>query len=63
MGISERNIEVIDDTMARILREKTTQQRLSAKKQLTNYLQSEHPDWDDIMVQREVVKRLSHGIA
>ena len=71
MGISERNIEIIDDTMARVLREKTPQQRLaiafglwtSAKKQLTNYLRSEHPDWDDMMVQREVVKRLSHGIA
>lgn len=71
MRISERNIEIIDDTMARVLREKTPQQRLaiafglwaSAKKQLTNYLRSEHPDWDDMMVQREVVKRLSHGIA
>ena len=71
MQIKERIIEVIDDTMARVLREKTPQQRLaiafgfwaSAKKQITNYLRSEHPDWDDMMVQREVVKRLSHGIA
>ncbi|MBM4053279.1 MAG: hypothetical protein FJ264_01115 [Planctomycetes bacterium] len=69
MGIDERNIEVIDDVMARVLREKTPQQRLaiafglwtSAKKQITNYLRSEHPDWDDRMVQREVAKRLSHG--
>jgi len=46
MGIDERNIEIIDDTMARVLREKAPQQRLaivfgmwtSAKKQLTNYL-------------------------
>lgn len=44
MQIKERNIEIIDDTMARVLREKTPQQRLaiafglwaSAKKQLTN---------------------------
>jgi len=71
MGIGERNIEIIDDTMARLLREKSSQQRLaiafglwtSAKNQLTNYLRSEHPDWDDTAVQREVVKRLSHGIA
>lgn len=70
MKIDERNIEIIDDTMARVLREKAPQQRLaiafglwsSAKKQLTNYLQSEHPDWDDIIIQREVAKRLSHGV-
>ena len=69
MRISEKNIEIIDDTMARIFREKTPQQRLaiafgmwsSAKKQLTNYLRSEHPDWDETMIQKELVKRLSHG--
>lgn len=71
MGVNERNIEVIDGTLARVLRGKTPQQRLaiafglwtSAKKQLTNYLWSEHPDWDEMMIQKEVVKRLSHGIA
>ncbi len=69
MKIDKRNIEIIDDTMAKIFREKTPQQRLaiafgmwsSARKQLTNYLRSEHPDWDDSMIQEEVVKRLSHG--
>jgi hypothetical protein len=48
--ISERNIEIIDDTMARIFREKTPQQRLaiavgmwsSTKKLLTDYLRSNH---------------------
>lgn len=29
MGIDERNIEIIDDTMASVLREKTPQQRLA----------------------------------
>jgi len=69
MAIDERNIEVIDDTMAKILREKTPQQRLaiafslwtSAKKQLSNYLRAEHPDWSDSMIKKEVAKRLSHG--
>ncbi len=69
MGIDERNIEIIDDIMARILREKTPQQRLaiaftlwtSARKQLLNYLRTEHPDWTDSMIQKEVAKRLSHG--
>jgi len=69
MGIDKRNIEIIDDVMAGILREKTPQQRLaiafslwtSAKKQLLNYLRVEHPDWSDSMIQKEVAKRLSHG--
>ncbi len=70
MSISERNIEAIDDTMAKVFKEKTPQQRLaiafgmwsSAKKQLTNYLRSQHPEWDDTIVQKEVAKRLSHGV-
>lgn len=69
MKIDERNIEVIDDDMAKVLRDKTPQQRLaiafglwtSAKRQLTNYLRSEHPDWSESMIQKEVAKRLSRG--
>jgi len=69
MAIDERNIEVIDDIMVRILRKKTPQQRLaiafslwtSAKKQLSNYLRAEHPDWSDSKIRKEVAKRLSHG--
>jgi hypothetical protein len=69
MSIGERNIEIIDNAMAKILREKTPQQRLaiafglwtSAKKQLSNYLRTEHPDWNEEMIQKEVAKRLSHG--
>ncbi|MBM4136744.1 MAG: hypothetical protein FJ241_07930 [Nitrospira sp.] len=71
MSISGRNIEEIDDVMAKIFRGKTPQQRLaiafgmwsSAKKQLTNYLRYKHPEWDDTMIQKEVAKRLSHGTA
>jgi hypothetical protein len=69
MSIDERNIEVIDDIMVQVLREKTPQERLaiafsmwsSAKRMLTNYLSSLHPDWDDKHIHDEVVKRLSHG--
>lgn len=69
MRIDKRNIEIIDDAMAKILREKTPQQRLaiafglwtSARKQLSNYLRTEHPDWSEAMIQKEVAKRLSHG--
>ncbi|MEW6110293.1 MAG: hypothetical protein AB1632_14170 [Nitrospirota bacterium] len=69
MRLKKRNIEVIDDVMAKILREKSPQQRLSiafgmwlsAKKQLSNYLRTEHPDWSEAMIRKEVAKRLSHG--
>lgn len=69
MQVEKRNIEVIDDVMAKILRGKTPQQRLaiafgmwsSAKKQLSNYLRTEHPDWSEAMIQKEVARRLSHG--
>ena len=70
MGIDKRNIEIIDDIMARVLREKPPQQRLaiafnmwsSAQRQLTHYLRSIHAEWDDKKIQQEVAKRLSHGI-
>ena len=69
MTIDKRNIEVLDDQMIEVLKTKNPQQRLaiafnmwsSAKKQLTNYLQGLHPDWDDKKIQQEVVRRLSHG--
>lgn len=69
MGIDERNIEIIDDMMANVLREKTPQQRLAiafnmwsfAQKQLTHYLRSIHTDWNDEKIQQEVAKRLSYG--
>lgn len=69
MQINEGNIEVIDDRMAKIFREKTPQQRLaiafgmwsSARKCLINYLKTEHPDWSDAVIQKEVARRLSHG--
>lgn len=69
MELDKRNIEVLDELMIEVLRKKTPQQRLtiafnlwdSAKKQLTNYLCSLHPDWDEKKIQNEVVRRLSHG--
>ena len=69
MRINEGNIEVIDNRMAEIFREKTPQQRLSiafgmwssARKYLVNYLKTEHPDWSDTVIQKETARRLSHG--
>lgn len=71
MRIDKRNLEIIDDTMAQVLRDKTPQQRLaiafsmwnSAKIQLINYLRSQHSDWNEDMIKKEVARRLSHGAA
>jgi len=64
-----RRIEVLDSRMADVLRQKTEAERLriaskmwvSARTMLTHLLRSEHPDWDETQVQREVARRLSHG--
>jgi hypothetical protein len=69
MKIDKRNLEIIDNVMAQVLREKTPQQRLaiafgmwnSAKIQLTNHLRSQHPEWNVEMIKKEVARRLSHG--
>ena len=69
MSIDKRNIEVLDDQMVEVFKTKKPQQRLaiafnmwsSAKRQLTNYLLSEHPDWDEKKLHEEIVRRLSHG--
>lgn len=64
-------IEVIDDVMCDVLKKKTSLERLmiafglwrSAKTQLFNYLQSQHPEWDEEKIRQEVVRRISHGAA
>lgn len=64
-------IEVIDDVMCDVLKQKTSLERLiiafglwrSARTQLFNYLRSLHPDWDEERICREVAKRISHGAA
>ncbi len=66
----ERNIEILDDLMVQVLKNKTPQERLmiafnmwsSAKKQLTNFLHSLHSEWSEKKIQQEVARRLSHGI-
>lgn len=67
--MSGRQIESVDEAMAEIYREKTPAQRLqiafglwrSAKILLFNLLRSVHPEWDEKRIQREVVRRISHG--
>ena len=62
-------IEVVDDDMAHILRQKTGAERLkiasdmfaSARRMIASHLAAEHPDWDEERVQRETSRRISHG--
>ena len=62
-------IEVVDDDMAHILRQKTGAERLqiasdmfaSARRMIASHLAAEHPDWDEERVQWETSRRISHG--
>lgn len=63
------HLEVVDDEMAEIFRRKTGAERLqiafglfsSARRMLTSHLTSQHPDWDEERIQREVARRISRG--
>ncbi len=69
MRLDRGQIEVVDDALAAVLRQKTGAERLaianglflSARRMLTSFLRTEHPEWDDRRVAREVARRLSHG--
>jgi len=62
-------IEVVDDAMADVLRQKSSQERLriafglfsSARRMLLSHFCSEHADWTDERINREAARRLSHG--
>ncbi len=62
--------EVLDDQMAEILRRKSEADRLriagrmwrSARVILRGAIQTEHPDWDAERVNREIARRISHGV-
>ena len=69
MKIQPRQIEVLEDAMAEVLRRKTPAERISigftlwtsARRMLTAHVSTSHPDWDEGRVQKEVARRLSHG--
>jgi hypothetical protein len=64
-----RDIEVMDDDMAEVLRGKTGAQRLKiadeiflgVREMLITFLQSEHPDWSAQQLKKEAARRISHG--
>jgi Rv0078B-related antitoxin len=61
--------EVVDHTMAAVLREKSPAERLaiahglwrSAARMVRGILRNEHPGWSDEKIGREAARRLSHG--
>lgn len=71
MHLDERQIEVLDPAMVKVLRRKTGPERLriandiwvSTRIRLEAYLQREHPDWDAEKVNQEILRRLQHGSA
>ena len=56
--------------MVEILRQKTPVERLhigmrmwkAARVLLRAAIQDEHPDWDELCVNREIARRISHGV-
>lgn len=62
-------LEILDEKIIQILKQKSSQERLSiafnlwktARKFLVNHLKNTHPDWDDRKIQMEVLKRFLYG--
>ena len=69
MRLDAGQIEVLDPAMADVLRRKTPAERLaiasgiweSVRIMLLTQLAERHPDWSPPQVEREVVRRMSHG--
>ncbi|MFY9270258.1 MAG: hypothetical protein WAO55_10995 [Candidatus Manganitrophaceae bacterium] len=69
MRLDPGQIEVMDDTMVEVLRQKEPWERIaigfslweSAWNRLVSLLTGLHPEWSEDQVRREVVKRMSHG--
>ena len=69
MRLDAGQIEVLDDSMADVLRKKRPAERIrigfdiwtSAHAMLTAHIKSIHPDWVREHVEREVTRRFLHG--
>jgi hypothetical protein len=64
-----RTFEVVDDRVAEILRKKSAAERLAivdglwrfAREMFGANIAREHPEWSEGEIQRQVVRRMSHG--
>jgi hypothetical protein len=65
------NIEVLDEAVADVLRNKSPGERLaiangmwrSARQMIESLLRAEHPEWTDEEIRRDVARRMLHGAA
>ena len=63
------HIEVVDEKMAQVLRQKSGAERLRIANDLFRFaqtmirgsLRSAHPDWDDAQIEHETARRISRG--
>jgi hypothetical protein len=68
-NIDPRNIEVIDDAVAEILRQKSPAERVAmitdanrtARLIAAAGIRYQHPDWDEAQVHAEVLRRVCSG--
>ena len=71
MRLDAGQIEVVDEDMAEVLRQKQPWERIEigfnlwidARKMLTSHLAATHPDWTEEQIRRDVARRMSHGAA
>jgi hypothetical protein len=64
--IDRRNIEVVDDALAAVLRQKTPAERIAmtadanetARKMAAAGIHHDHPDWTQRDIEREVARRM-----
>lgn len=69
MRLDKWQIEVVDDKVAEILREKTGQERLKMvwdswtffRQRIEAHLRGIHPEWTPDEIQKEIVKRVLYG--
>jgi len=71
MRLDKGQIEVVDEQMVEVLRQKSPQERLqigfelwiSAREMIRSYVASQHPEWPEKKLNQEVARRLLRGAA
>ena len=69
LRLDRGQIEAIDDKTAEIMKSKSGKERLNMvwdawaffEKRIRVYLKNMHPEWTEEQIQKEIVKRVTHG--
>lgn len=67
--VKPNNIEVIDDQLAEVLRSKTPAERVqmigaanrTARLLAAAGVRYQHPEWNDVQIQAEIIRRVTGG--